>query len=159
MDKNTGRTRGSHIFQHPPEYSFCAGCASCEIVCALTHDGVNGPGYNRIFMRRDIRTMVHTIESCRHCSDHPCFDACPKRGKAMIVDERGVVCIVDDECIGCGACVRVCVYDPPRINLVKSDDKRERKAKKCDMCRGRDEGPVCVEWCPVRCLGIREADE
>ena len=159
MDKNDARAHFRHIIQYPPEYSFCAGCASCEIVCSLTHDGVNGPGYNRIFMRRDIRTMVHTVDTCQQCSDRPCYLACPKRDEAMRVDERGIVYIVTDECIGCGACLRACVYDPPRINLVKSEDKRERKAKKCDMCRERANGPACVEWCPVRCLGIAEADE
>ena len=37
--------------------------------------------------------------------------------------------------------------------MVKSTDKAMRKAKKCDMCRTRPEGPACVEWCPVRCIG------
>jgi Fe-S-cluster-containing hydrogenase component 2 len=51
-------------------------------------------------------------------------------------------------------CAKACVFDPPRINVVKSKDKDKRKARKCDMCRTRPEGPACVQWCPVRCIGV-----
>jgi Fe-S-cluster-containing dehydrogenase component len=128
-------------------------------VCALTHDGVVGPGYNRLFVERDIRTMVHTIRSCRQCDDHPCYEKCPKKGDAMRLDENGVVYIVEEACIGCGACARACVFDPPRINFIKDMPKRLRKARKCDLCRDRAEGPACVQWCPVRCIYIRDGKE
>jgi len=146
------RTYGRHIVQSPPDFSFCAGCGSCEVVCSLTKDGLTGPCYNRIFMEMDTRKMFFTIHSCMHCSDHPCADACPKKGEAMIVGADGIARIDGDKCIGCGKCRKACVFDPPRINLVKSADKKQRKAKKCDMCSDRPNGPACVEWCPVRCL-------
>jgi Fe-S-cluster-containing hydrogenase component 2 len=143
---------GRHIVQTPPEYSFCAGCDSCEIICALTHDGVAGHTRNRLFVERDIRTMVHTVHTCRQCAEHPCYEKCPKRDAAMCLDENGVVYIVEAECIGCGLCYGACVFDPPRINYHKNQPRETRKARKCDMCRGREDGPMCVKWCPVRCI-------
>jgi Fe-S-cluster-containing dehydrogenase component len=91
-----------------------------------------------------------------HCDDHPCYEKCPKKDKAMLIDDSGIVYINEDECIGCGLCVKACPYGPPRINMVKSKDKKQRKAKKCDLCRNRPEGPACVEWCPVRCIGVSD---
>ena len=145
---------GRHIVQSPPEHSFCAGCNTCEIVCSLTHDGLVGPCFNRIFVEKDVRTMYHTIHSCKHCPDHPCYEACPKKGEAMLIDSAGLVYINEENCIGCGLCLKSCSFDPPRINMVKSADKHLRKAKKCDLCRTRKEGPACVEWCPVRCISV-----
>lgn len=77
----------------------------------------------------------------------------------MCIDERGIVYINEEACIGCGLCRKACVMDPPRINLVKSKDRAQRKAKKCDLCRGREEGPACIQWCPVRCLYISGGEE
>jgi Fe-S-cluster-containing dehydrogenase component len=154
MQRTEERRYGRHVAQRPPEYSFCAGCESCGAVCSLTRDGVVGPAYNRLFVERNIRTMVHTVHSCRQCSDHPCYEKCPKKGDAMRVDENGIVYIVEDACIGCGACARACVFEPPRINFIKELPKNLRKARKCDLCRDRAEGPACVEWCPVRCIYV-----
>lgn len=154
MDNNDVRVFGDHVVQYPMEYSFCAGCQSCEAVCSLIHDGLVSPSYNRIFVERDVRTMIHTVRSCQHCEDHPCYNACPKKDKAMRVDEEGIVYVDEAECIGCGLCARACVMTPSRINMVKSKDKKQRKAKKCDLCRTREEGPACIQYCPSRCLGL-----
>ena len=152
----TTRKYGRHIVQYPMEYSLCAGCTACEIKCALTHDGVVSPSYNRIFVERGTSSMVHTILACQHCVDHPCYDACPLKEKAMCLDENGIVYINEDYCIGCKKCIKACVFDPPRINYVWSKDKTKRKAKKCDLCRTRPEGPACIEYCQVRCIGLSD---
>lgn len=154
MEDTGVRTYGNHVIQYPMEYSFCAGCASCEAVCALTHEGSVSPCYNRLFMEHDVRTMIHTILTCNHCSDHPCYDKCPKKDKAMCIDENGIVYVVEEECIGCGLCAKACVFTPSRINMVNSKDRKLRKAKKCDLCRDREEGPACIQYCPSRCLGL-----
>lgn len=153
------RALGSRIVQHEPEYSLCTGCPTCEIVCSLTHDGLVSPSCRRIFVNRGTRSMIHEILSCQHCSDHPCYMKCPKRDSAMRIDENGIVYINEEDCIGCGICVKACVFDPPRINIVKSKDKDKRKAKKCDLCRSRPEGPACIQWCPVRCISLGPANE
>lgn len=156
MEKKDKRTYGNHIVQYSPDYSFCAGCASCEVVCALTHDGLVSPCHNRIFIDRDNRSMIHTVLACRQCADHPCYEACPNKDEAMKIDESNIVYIDEDMCIGCGLCAKACVFTPSRINMVKSADKSTRKAKKCDLCRTRPEGPACIEWCPVRCIGLSD---
>ncbi|MCL2125259.1 MAG: hydrogenase [Oscillospiraceae bacterium] len=153
MSEITG-AYGRHIAQTSPEESFCAGCSTCELVCALTHDGVASPSCNRIFVEVDARMMYHTILACMHCSDHPCYNACPKKDEAMKLGDDGVAYIAEENCIGCGLCRKACAFDPPRINFVKSVDKAQRKSKKCDLCRERAEGPACVQWCPVRCLYV-----
>ena len=153
------RTYGPHLVQTPMEVSLCAGCTSCEIVCTLTHDGLVSPSCNRVFLQRGTYSMIHTVLSCQQCSDHPCYEACPKKDRAMCVDERGIVYINEEECVGCGLCRSHCAFDPPRINLTRSADRAQRKAHKCDLCRGRPEGPACVEWCPVRCLRVEEGGE
>ncbi len=152
----TNETFGSHIIQYKKEYSLCTGCHSCELMCALSHDLVTGPSHNRIWCELgNIDELFHAIYSCQHCDDHPCYNACPKKDKAMIIDpETQIVYINEEACIGCGLCARNCKFTPSRINLVKSKDKTKRKAKKCDLCRTRPEGPACIEHCPARCLGL-----
>ena len=158
MERNerTPAMSGRHIVQYSPDYSLCAGCTTCEIVCSLVHDGLVSPSYNRIFLERGTTSMIHRVHACQHCVDHPCYERCPKKGEAMCIDENGVVYRREEGCIGCGLCVKACPYDPPRINLVKSGDRALRKAKKCDLCRTRPEGPACIQWCPVRCIGLSD---
>lgn len=147
---------GRHIIQYSADYSLCAGCTTCEIVCSLVHDGVVGPRHNRIFLERGTVSMIHSIQACLHCADHPCYDKCPLQEKAMCIDENNIVYINEEHCDGCGRCVKACILSPSRINLVKSKDKAQRKAKKCDLCRTRPDGPACVEYCPVRCINLSD---
>jgi Fe-S-cluster-containing hydrogenase component 2 len=144
---------GPHVVQYSMEYSLCSGCTFCEIICSLTHDGVVGPQYNRIFVEKKRRSMIHKILSCQHCDDHPCYEKCPKKDEALCIDENNIAYIDEEKCIGCGLCVRACRFAPSRINMVKNKDRSKRKAKKCDLCRSRPEGPACIEWCSVQCLG------
>ncbi len=149
-----GVTLGDHVVQYPPQYSMCAGCTTCEIVCALSHDGVVGPQHNRIFLERDTTELLHRIRACQQCDDHPCYEKCPRKDSAMCIDENNIVYIVEDACIGCGLCLKACRFDPPRINMVQDADRKKWKAKKCDMCRENPEGPQCIKWCPVCCIGL-----
>ena len=154
METENGTTYGRHVVQVPSESSFCAGCRSCEVICALVHDGVSSPVRRRLYVRRNIRMMTHEIMTCQHCSDHPCYTACPKKDEAMVISDDGIVSIVESVCNGCGLCQRACPFQPSRITFVKGLPKERRKARKCDMCRDREAGPACVEWCPVRCLEV-----
>ena len=66
--------------------------------------------------------------------------------------------INEQDCIACGKCEVVC---PVEFNgtLVRKNEKIDTKRvtydpelnvyAKCDLCRGRDGGPICVERCPV----------
>ena len=142
------REYGPHIAQRPAEDSLCAGCHSCELICGLVHDGEAGVDTGRIQVELDsVKSMIYTVYSCQHCEDHPCYNACPKKDRAMCLDENNIAYVVPEECIGCGKCMRSCKYTPSRIVLPKTKDRKRRKAKKCDLCRGRAEGPACVEHC------------
>ena len=146
---------GRHIVQFPADFSLCAGCGTCEAVCGLTHDGVTGPLIKRIFLVRDTTMTgdMHKVFSCQQCADRPCYEACPKKGEAMCVDSvSGVVYVEQGLCVGCGLCVEACPFVPKRISLHPDSP---RVALKCDLCRLRPEGPACVEFCQVRCIGVK----
>lgn len=155
MSETCGTGFGPHIVQYPKEYSLCTGCGSCELMCSLIHDGVTGPEHGRIKVRHGKLTkIVHSIEACQQCEDHPCYEACPLKDKAMKINEYGIVYIVEEACIGCGKCAKFCKCSPSRINLVRSKERTLRKGKKCDLCYGRPGGPACIEFCPSKCLGL-----
>lgn len=146
---------GKHIVKAPLEYSMCTGCVSCEMICSIVHEGFISPETKRLFFKPGpIKSMIHEVYTCQQCDDHPCVEACPKH--AWIIDENNIAYLNDDLCIGCGLCVKACTFDPPRIHVVNTKNKAERKAKKCDLCRTRPEGPACVEWCPFMCLAVSD---
>lgn len=149
---------GNHIIQYAREYSVCTGCHSCEIMCALSHSEPAGPANGRIQIELDsVSSMVYTVMACQHCADHPCYEKCPKKDKAMCLDkDKNIAYINEENCIGCGLCVKACKFTPSRIKLVKVPDKKKRKAKKCDLCRNRPEGPICLEHCSAQCIGLSE---
>jgi len=85
-----------------------------------------------------------------------CYDACPNQDKALCIDEAtGVTYINADECDGCGTCIEVCPFDPPRIKM------RPQKpiAFKCDLCRDRAEGPICIEYCGFESLSLARKED
>jgi len=57
-----------------------------------------------------------------------CFELIPLTDKSIIVD---------DKCIGCGICVKVCP-----VNNIKLVDKKPLFQHRCEMCF------ACDEWCP-----------
>ena len=150
-----GDEYGNHIVQYSMEYSVCAGCETCSIMCGLTHEGFTGPGNSRIRINLGTRSMIHTVLACQQCLDHPCYDACPKKGAAMVIDEEtGIVSIDEEHCIGCGKCIKACKFDEPRISMKKNSKRNLWRAVKCDLCKDNPEGPQCIKWCPVRCIGL-----
>ena len=150
---------GKHIVVAPTQATVCTGCGSCEVVCALVHDGVVSPSYKRIKVELDRGDrMMHRIYTCQQCDDHPCYDACPKQDEAMCLDENDIVYVDLDECIGCGLCKQACPFEPARITIAKRIGSKKRIAVKCDMCRTRPEGPACVEHCQAVVLGVSDEE-
>lgn len=151
---------GPHIVPVEKEVSMCMGCHSCEMMCSLYHSGKTGPAYGCIQIELDaVSSMQYTVYTCQHCADHPCYDACPLKDKAMCKDENGIVYINEASCIGCGKCVRACKFTPSRIKLLPVKDRKQRKAHKCDLCRGRSEGPACIEHCSAQVLKLSDLSE
>ncbi len=142
--------KNRHISRCSELVSFCTGCESCALVCGLFHEGYASPRARRILIDRNDITCRHTIYTCQNCVDSPCYEACPLKDEAMCYDEDLQVAYVNEEkCIGCNLCVEACIFDPPRIML-----NHDNKAAKCDLCREREEGPACIEYCQPMVLGF-----
>ena len=92
--------------------------------------------------------------ACNHCSNPACVKVCPTG--AMHKDDRGMVTVDDQRCIGCGYCALSCPYRAPKV------DREAGHSAKCDGCGARvAEGkrPICVEACPLRALDFGEVDD
>jgi Fe-S-cluster-containing dehydrogenase component len=92
-----------------------------------------------------------TFYVCQQCVNPGCYEACPLKDKALCIDkETGITYINAVECDGCGACIDGCPFSPPRIKTHPAKDL----SFKCDLCRGREEGPICVEYCNFKALSV-----
>lgn len=147
--------------------SLCVRCDNCEKACAETHNGTSrldreaGPTF----------ASVHVPTSCRHCEHPHCMKDCPPDAIRRTPD--GEV-FIGDNCIGCGNCERNCPYGvihmsgrkskkpgllswlmfgagpgPGESPYAKDSKASEKKAVKCDMCKGISGGPACVRSCPT----------
>jgi Fe-S-cluster-containing hydrogenase component 2 len=96
--------------------------------------------------------MMHEVYTCQQCEDHPCYDACPPKIRAMQIDESGIVYIDQEKCVGCKSCIKACPFERKRINY----NYEIKKAQKCDLCRDRPEGPACIADCQVACLQLSD---
>jgi Fe-S-cluster-containing hydrogenase component 2 len=139
-----------HIVQVSIDESACAGCGTCELVCSLVHEGAVGPSLRRLWLDRDPIGLVHHIVSCQQCDYPECYFACPLKDEAFCIDEAtGVRYINTDKCTGCDQqCIKACPFDPPRINF----DPERNVAVKCDLCKDREGGPACIEFCQAQAL-------
>ncbi len=123
----------------------CSGCRLCEMVCTLRQEGEVIPSLSRIRINSDsLSGKDVNITLCHQCRAPNCLLACPL--DAIQVDERTGARIVNEErCTGCGLCVQECHLGEIWLN------KANRKAYKCDLCRGE---PECVKFCPQKALSI-----
>jgi CRP-like cAMP-binding protein/Fe-S-cluster-containing hydrogenase component 2 len=143
----------------------CTFCNNCIDACARRHK------YSRLQLRGLQVENLMFPTACRHCDDPVCL-LCSVNGIVRL--PTGEITIVDDNCIGCGACADRCPYgnismhpiEPPKrgffVNLIdflkggvtqraalaEIDPKAARKAVKCDLCAGYNDY-ACVTACPV----------
>jgi len=124
----------------------CAGCRTCEVICSLKHEGSIELERSRIFIISNPFKGSFIPMVCQHCSNAPCYYACPE--SAIGFEEScGTVVIHGERCTGCRACEDACPFRVIRF------DHEKNKAFKCDFCHG---DPECVKWCPTNALGITE---
>ena len=134
---------------HDPEA--CTGCGPCELMCSLYHEGEQGPALSRCELAGDRLAAEFKLNVCLQCASPLCYDACPVKNHALCVDPvTGIKYINADACTGCGACVDACPFDPPRVKM----HPRKNIAFMCDLCRGRDDGPICIEYCNFDALKL-----
>ena len=125
--------------------ALCRDCQACTLACSLYHEGQCSVALARLSVSKDMARYEFNIVVCQHCESPDCLAACPV--DALRRDERGVVVLVEEECIQCGACAEACPYDA--LFYHEATDRY----RKCDLCAGRD-GPLCVEVCPVGALSL-----
>ncbi len=152
----------------------CIGCRACELACSAAHlqggvsvGSLEGPLSPRLYLTRvnDIAIPI----GCRHCEDAPCAEVCPN---AAIIRTRDGVQVLEDRCVGCKTCLTVCPVGAMEMAQIWKDGKPAMRrvvdplnpetttvepailASKCDLCRGRDAGPACVDACPKQALTL-----
>ncbi|MEO7113957.1 MAG: cyclic nucleotide-binding domain-containing protein, partial [Polyangiaceae bacterium] len=134
----------------------CVRCGHCAWSCATSHDD----GVARLVRRGDKvvsgeaeqASSLLLPNSCQHCENPACMIDCPTG--AIGRDPRGDVFIREEICIGCGNCAKGCPWDNIQM-APRSATKKALSATvavKCDVCKGRDEGPACVAACPVQAI-------
>ena len=131
------------------DHEKCTGCRLCELVCAVSHDGVSNPTRSRIRVLKWESEGVYIPMTCQQCQDAPCMNVCPV--SAISRDEQlGRVSVDYDACIGCRSCVSVCPFGAMHFNSI------DRRVLKCDVCDG---DPQCVRFCEVKAVTFVEADD
>ncbi len=134
----------------------CTNCNNCVDACGRRH------GYSRLERRGLQMGNLLFPTACRHCEDPVCL-LCSVNG--IVRNPDGEISIVNDNCIGCGACAERCPYGNIQmhkrkpesflVTLAKSlgmkqaeEHSRDNIAVKCNLCKGYDDY-ACVRGCPV----------
>ncbi len=146
-----------HIAQMQLDQSVCAGCGTCEVICATVHEGDSGPRHKRLWIERNEFEGFAAALTCHQCDDPECYYAC--EFNALQIDPvKGARWIDEEKCHGCRMCIEACVFPHPRINN-DSTKNRVGASLKCDLCKDRPDGPACVEFCPQKALFKRHEED
>ena len=157
----------------------CIGCKACQVACKQWNNlpaeektesmsGFTNPGslsaitFNHVICSRiespvqnnPVSQTMH--KKCFHCETPNCLTVCP----ADAVYKKDYWVLIDQEnCIGCGECVRACIYGVPHLadrdyNEVGTGGFINKdKAYKCHACVQKEkEIPACVGICPSDAL-------
>lgn len=150
------------------DLSRCIGCRACQVACREWNElepaptaqtgsyenprGLDGDTWKQVkFLettdeRRATKWLFYS-DSCKHCFDAPCMQACPTGAIARTDD--GVIRVDPDVCNGNGHCVPACPFGVIEIS------EKTQVAQKCTMCEDRlDAGrePACAQVCPTDCI-------
>lgn len=137
----------SGLIEH--DQAACAGCGVCNLMCSLHHHGEQGLTLSNAKLDRDPFNAEYVFHVCRQCPSPSCYYACPNQDAALCMDpETGTTYVDTEECESCGKCTEACPFEPKRIN----PHPETEVALVCDLCRGRENGPICVEYCPMKAL-------
>jgi phenylacetyl-CoA:acceptor oxidoreductase 27-kDa subunit len=169
----------------------CIGCGSCVEICSQ----VNNVPYESAWRNLIERTLINRGKlsrffltmSCMHCDNPPCLEVCPT--KATFQTNDGIVDIIEELCVGCGACILACPYRARSINHIarihcyeKVNDPSSRTriedrigiCRKCNFClpiiesglknnlqpgKDPDATPLCVQHCPSEALSFGNLDD
>jgi anaerobic carbon-monoxide dehydrogenase iron sulfur subunit len=134
----------------------CVACGRCEIACVVEHSpsrdlltaiGQSDAPPPRVTLTQREETPVILV--CVHCDDPACAAVCP--AGAITKRPAGEVVLIEEECVGCGACAVACHLGVP---AARADG---RAYVTCDLCPSRrDEGrpTACAEACPTGAIAF-----
>ena len=135
----------------------CSGCSICELACSLYHEGICDPSLSRIKIEKKFLLLEYHPIVCSQCDWPSCYFECPI--SAIEVDSKtGARYINSHKCIGCGKCEKVCPMVPSDKVLIKKKIGKKKVYIKCDLCKGRKGGPLCVEMCPRNAISFYKTD-
>ncbi len=120
----------------------CQSCYTCMTSCSMVNEGAASFSYSRIQVAVDAFASYPNdvlITQCRQCQDPVCYNACPKKDLAMMIDkEHGNIRLVNPaECIGCGMCLKACEEKFGTARPVVAPHEQfdgAPKSRKCDLC-------------------------
>jgi carbon-monoxide dehydrogenase iron sulfur subunit len=114
----------------------CTGCRNCELACSVAHYNTFNPSRSRIhILKKEAENQIIPVV-CLQCEEPLCVEACPT--VAIRKNEKGILFVNKDDCIGCQNCITACIYGGIALDPIT------RKAIKCDLCGG---DPKCVSAC------------
>jgi len=158
------------------DIDLCIGCKACEVACKTWNDleaeDTSGSAsyqshedltpntwdlmrFNEVDLDDGGLAWLIKKDSCLHCEQPGCLEACPAPG-AIVQYENGIVDFNQDNCIGCQYCIAGCPFDIPRF------DERTGKVYKCTLCVDRVSNglePACVKSCPTGSIRFGTKDE
>ncbi len=155
-----------------PDPTLCIGCLTCEVQCTDVHRkaGMAAVTRIRIFNEPVVKLDPEILRNypgrgtfiqqpCLQCPDSPCVPVCPVN--ALHVEPRTGARVIDEKaCIACGRCAEACPFAVRAETVATNEIVLGQKTRivyepqknvfaKCDLCYFREQGPVCVEKCPV----------
>jgi Fe-S-cluster-containing hydrogenase component 2 len=135
-----------HILNIRINAAKCTACKACELACSFTKEGAFAPALSCIHVMQIHELGMNVPVVCVNCADAPCIAACPT-GAAFRDMSVPAVRINEQDCVGCGDCVRACPFGAADMNEEKG------VATMCDLCDGM---PVCVNHCIYGALGFEQ---
>ena len=157
------------------DVSTCIGCRACQVACkewnelpiepvsALT--GYESPGHLSGDTWKHVKFVDRAgdpgspapwqfySDSCKHCPEAPCLDACPTG--AISRNAEGFVLVDGQVCNGNQHCVPACPFDVIAVSPSKGI------AQKCTFCHDRVDaglGPACAKVCPTDAIRFGDRD-
>lgn len=139
--------------------SQCIGCRTCEVACASAHSVASRLDPHNFMPRlKVVKTAnITTPVLCHQCENAPCANACPT---GAIRYGNNSVLVLQSLCIGCKSCTLACPFGMISVSIDTRAANAAQPASslstahKCDICRGRERGPACVEACPTGALKL-----
>lgn len=135
----------------------CIHCKACEVHCKSKNNtplGIKlGVHTSSLPVMKDgVPFIKASYQCCYHCEEPACVDVCPTEAMKRR-ESDGIVYVVQEDCIGCEACIEACPWHIPVFNAATNT------VLKCDFCMDRvDKGlkPACVTACTTHALSFGE---